>query len=266
MRVPTRARRVKRRMQARLRWLRWRYLADPGLALSLDMDRDSDTVLLSFAGLTPFGRGVGFEFESVSRSIPVKRMFVSDPHQCWYQRGMSRGGTTFADLADSLDQLLKGSRVERLVAIGTSAGGYAALVFGTLLGADTVLAFAPQTVLHPDVLARWDDHRWDTQLRPMANKHMLEPSWVDLRAALPQARIGGTRYNIYFDETLRADRLHAERLRGLDGVHLYRFGHGGHSLVRELRDRGVLGRVLRNALGVSDAAVVEATQAGARPT
>ena len=42
--------------------------------------------------------------------------------------------------------------------------GYAALLFGTLLGAEEVLCFAPQTVLDLDILADMGDHRWDWRL------------------------------------------------------------------------------------------------------
>jgi hypothetical protein len=55
---------------------------------------------------------------------------------------------------------------------------------------------------------------------------------------------------VYFDETVQSDRLHAERLAGIDGVRLYRFGRGGHTLSRHLRDRGALDRLLREALDI----------------
>ena len=130
-------------------------------------------------------------------------------------------------------------------------------MFGTLLGAHTVVCIAPQTVLDSEILAQMDDHRWDYLLEPLVRKGALEPRWTDLRRALPQARRADTRYNIYFDETIEGDRLHAERLRGLEGVYLYRFGRGGHGLARALRDCGALERMLRNALGVAPGEVVK---------
>jgi hypothetical protein len=56
---------------------------------------------------------------------------------------------------------------------------------------------------------------------------------------------------VFFDESLAVDRAHAERLVGLEGVQLYRFGHGRHHLVTSLRDSGVLERVLRRELGTT---------------
>jgi hypothetical protein len=223
-------------------------LEDPDVALSQDMAGDSRTLLLAFGGMV--GRiGIPpFEFFSLTGSIPVKRLFVRDLRQAWYHLGIPGHGSTIAEASQSLRRLIAGHRVKRLVVAGSSAGGYAALVFGTLLGADMVLCFSPQTVLDLDILADMDDHRWDDRLRK--NVGSMDADWSDLRRALPDARRAYTSYRLYFDNSLRGDRLHAERLADLEGVRLYRFGHGGHNIARALRQTGALERVLRRALDV----------------
>jgi pimeloyl-ACP methyl ester carboxylesterase len=213
-----------------------------------EMQSSSRTLLIAFGGMRGrIGMPV-FEFFSMTRELPVKRMFVRDLRLAWYHRGVRRHGSTLPELANSLHELIAQHEVERLVAIGNSAGGYAALAFGTLLGADRVLAFAPQTVLEPSVLAEWGDHRWNEYLDPLVAAGKLDPRWSDLRVALPRARVADTRYDIYFDNTLRRDRVHAEHLEDLDGVRLYRFGHGRHRLVGALRDVGALDRIVRRAV------------------
>jgi hypothetical protein len=94
------------------------------------------------------------------------------------------------------------------------------------------------------------DHRWDDLLVPLVEAGSIDPRWADLSTALPPARRADTRYQIYFDDTLPVDRLHVERLLGLEGLRLYRFGSGRHNLVRALRDVGALERILRTALDV----------------
>ena len=88
----------------------------------------------------------------------------------------------------------------------------------------------------------------DENLRPVFAAGDVDEHWVDLRAALPAARHTDTAYRIYFDDTLDTDRGHAERLLGIEGVRLYRFGHGEHYLVRALRDSGALAHILQGAL------------------
>jgi pimeloyl-ACP methyl ester carboxylesterase len=209
---------------------------------------DSRTLLLAFGGIA--GRiGIPpFEFFALTGAIPVKRLFVRDLRQAWYHRGVPHHGATLPEVAESLGRLISPHGVERLVVAGNSAGGYAALVLGTLLGADTVLCFAPQTVLDLEILHAMGNHRWDDRLEPLAAAGGLDPRFADLRQALPSARRADTAYRIYFDDALRPDRLHAERLAEVQGVRLYRFGGGSHGIARSLRQNGALHRVLRGAL------------------
>jgi len=180
---------------------------------------------------------------------------------------MPQQGSTLASVAESLGDLVEGTGAKRLVVAGNSAGGYAALLFGTLLGADLVLAFAPQTTIDPKALAEMGDHRWDEMLAPLIKHGALELRWADLRVALPAARRADTRYKVFFDENTTHDRLHAERLSGLEGARSYRFGRGGHALVRHLRDVGALDRLLRAALGLTERSPVQARAAdGSRPS
>lgn len=238
------ARHVRRQYRTRFP----KRLAEEDQPLSLDMDSDSRTLLVAFGGMRNRIGMPPFEFLSLTGGLAVKKMFVRDLRQAWYHRGMPEHGTSLLDVADSLKALLAAHDVERLVVAGNSSGGYGALVFGTLLGADTVLCFAPQTVLDLDVLSRMGDHRWDERLLEVTATRPLDERWVDLRTALPQVRKGDTRYKVFFDETLATDRLHAERLIGLEGLRLYRFGRGGHHLVRKLRDAGHLEWIVRGSL------------------
>jgi hypothetical protein len=222
---------------------------DP-VSVSLDMASDSRTLLLAFGGMQGRIGMPPFEFLRLTGEIPVKRLFVRDVRQAWYHRGTPEYGETIEAVADALREVLAGHDVERLVTAGSSAGGYAALLFGTLLGADVVLCFAPQTTLELGAMEEIGDHRWDELLVPLVEAGSIDPRWADLAAALPQARRTHTRYQVYFDDSLPVDRLHAERLVGLEGLRLYRFGTGSHNLVRELRDLGALERILRTALEV----------------
>jgi pimeloyl-ACP methyl ester carboxylesterase len=255
-----RVRFLKRRRDQRSRLWRAREIDEADVALSLDMADESSTLLLAFGGLNSRIGMPPFEFLSLTGEIPVKRMFVRDLRQSWYHRGLPGYGDSIASVAESLSELIAGHGVQRLVVAGNSAGGYAALVFGTLLGADEVLCFAPQTILDLDVLASMGDHRWDENLRPLVAADALDRGWVDLGDALPRAsalprtRHARTRHRVFFDVSLQVDRLHCERLLGIEGLRLYRFGNGGHHLVRTLRDRGVLEQILQRAVRSSEEA------------
>lgn len=221
---------------------------DPSVPLSFDMDRDSPTLLIAFGGMAGQIGMPPFEFFKATGGIPVKRLFVRDLHQAWYHRGIPGHGDTLEQAAAALSELVAGYGVRRLVVAGNSAGGYAALSFGALLGAHTALSFAPQSTLELDDLAAMGDHRWDDQLRELAQAGALDQRWTDLRNALPRARRAETRFEVYYDAALAVDRLHAERLEGIEGVRLNPLQGGAHSVALEMRENGELAQVLNRVL------------------
>jgi hypothetical protein len=133
-----------------------------------------------------------------------------------------------------------------------SAGGYAALAYGTLIGADVVAAFSPQTVIDLDVMNAFGDHRYDEQLGDLAARGSLDRRWIDLRAALPGARCAQTRCELHFDTESEPDLRHAERIAGLEGVSLMPHPGVGHNVPRALRQRGELKPLLLRLLLGSD--------------
>lgn len=246
-----RARDVKRMFRGSFR----RSLEDPQVPVSLDMGSDSRTLLVAFGGMH---REMGippFEFFAATGQIPTKRLFVRDLKRSWYHRGIDGYGSSLTESAESLRELIGGYEVDRLVVVGSSAGGYAALAFGTLLEAHKVLSFGPQTVIDPDGIASIGDKRWDGPLRELMDEGVLDPRWTDLRDAIPRERTSDVRYEVYFSQNntrpntgYGRDRSHAERLAQVEGVRLYRFGRGGHMIARELRESGSLDKIIRRAV------------------
>jgi pimeloyl-ACP methyl ester carboxylesterase len=239
-----RARQMTMRFRSRFR----QQLQDPNLPLSMDLDRDSSTLLVAFGGINSMLGVPIFEFFKSTGGIDVKRLFVRDLRQAWYHCGIPGHGDTVEEVSASLSELAARHGVRRLVVAGNSAGGYAAMLFGTLLGADVVLGFAPQTVIDLDVLAEMDDHRWDEPLRGLAAAGALDSRWTDLATALPAARIADTRYELYFDDSFPPDRLHAERMADLAGTSLHRHDGGSHSIAMEMRASGELRSALQSAV------------------
>jgi pimeloyl-ACP methyl ester carboxylesterase len=245
-----RARQMTMRFRSRFR----QQLQDPNLPLSLDLERDSSTLLVAFGGMKGMLGVPTFEFFKSTGGIAVKRLFVRDLRQAWYHHGIPGHGDTIEGVSASLGALLAGHGVERLVVAGNSAGGYAAMLFGTLLQADVVLGFAPQTVIDLEILASMNDHRWDEQVREAIARGGLDPRWTDLAAALPAVRTANTRYELYFDASFPPDALHAERMAHLEGVRLHPHEGGSHSVALDMRASGELTRALQRALASGPAA------------
>ena len=115
------------------------------------------TLVIAFAGADaliggePFAGGVpSFEFARAFREAGVGcALFVRDVLRSWYLRGIGDAGYTFQSVVDALRAEIDSVRPARLVTLGCSMGGYAAVRAGLALRADEVLAFGPQVIVRP---------------------------------------------------------------------------------------------------------------------
>jgi hypothetical protein len=223
---------------------------DRTVAAALDLGSSSSTVLVAFAGLPGHG-APPFEFFDVAHDLEVKKAYLRDLDHAWYHAGV-RG---FADspnaLVDKLREILKAADANRVVFVGSSAGGWAALMFGALLDVDLVLAFSPQTTLDEQELGGANDTRWDRWLSRARRQNLLLEDRLDLRQVLesnPPSE--GRRRVIHYASTHELDRFHAERLAELPGIELV--GHdeeqarGG--MIRYLGMSERLGPILADAV------------------
>jgi hypothetical protein len=201
------------------------------------IDADSSTLLVAFGGIN---RGVGvpmFEFNRITEPLGVKRLFVRDPRQAWYHRGLPGYSTTLTGTIHALEPMIE---AERVVATGNSAGAYAALLFGSRF-ADSVVAFCPQTTLSLKDMHRMGDRRWDDFLKPLFRAGAMDLSLIDLAELRPLADA-----HVYFDQDFKVDRLHAERIAHI--AELHPGDAGGHDLVKVMRDSGTLAPLLLAAV------------------
>lgn len=128
----------------------------------------------------------------------------------------------------------------------TSAGGYAALLFGYLIGADEVLAFGPQTYISPELRERYGEHRWRAHIDYLPPLGGMDMRYADLATVLRRPR-AGTRYHLHYSH--RRDRHHVEHLAAaVPNVVEHFHGEIKHNTARALRDRGRLRGVLQDAL------------------
>lgn len=222
--------------------------SDPGLVH--DLEPDSRALLIAFGALPARVEDVPlFEFSRVASSLGVKVAFVRDPHRSWYHRGIEASPSSVDNVCARLTQVIADARVERTVTVGSSAGGYAALLFGHLLEVDEVLAFAPQTFLDPALRDRHGENRHLWAYKPLLESGALDPRYADLRPVLAQGEGDGKpSFHIHYARVTPLDGTHASHLGDLDRVTLHAHDWGGHHVVKALRNRGLLQELLRDAL------------------
>jgi hypothetical protein len=217
-------------------------------AIELDLDRDGDTLLVTFGGIQQGMGGIPpFEFRRITEGLRAKLVYVRDPAQSWYHGVLPGIGRGLPALQDAVAGALARSGASRLVCIGNSMGGYAALVVGSALGADRVLSFSPQTFLSRWLRMWYRERRWEPKVGNAWRSDSAVRAAFDLRRYLARPNWGDA--TVFADSAHRLDRIHAMRVSSLPRLRTEWVEGGGHALVRILRDSGALEAVLRQACG-----------------
>jgi hypothetical protein len=222
----------------------------PADGILADVEREGSTLLIAFGGL--YGKFAGmpvFEFFSLlAREDPaVKRVFVRDLRQAWYQHGVEGAGASVPEVAARLREIAATSGAERVVTIGASAGGFGAILFGALIEADAVHAFSPQTFVDRRHRALYLDRTNRPQIAALRASLGARGSYFDLRRVVARAD-GSTGYVIHYPARNRTDVLHALRMRSLPGVELRPYPTRAHNVIGMLRDEGRLPALLETVI------------------
>jgi len=111
---------------------------------------NADTLIVSFAGNAKLFGGIPrFEFVNFLKQFNVSKHFYIDEHNDLYHKGLI-GTTSIDETVTYLKNEIK--QYKRVLFLGNSGGGYAAILFGSLLEVNMVLAFVPQTIRRNDIV------------------------------------------------------------------------------------------------------------------
>jgi hypothetical protein len=207
--------------------------------IAVEGPRD-DLRFLAFAGLN-LGMGMPpFEFLRSLSARDVPGWFVKDFYQSWYQKGLLGLTRDPLETRDYLRGLIGENEGKRLVTIGASSGGYAAIVYGCWLGAERVVAFSPQTMVNRRIVSQYAAIDTPEPLRFLDKSSGI----LNLRLFLQQQdRL--PEITVYYGSDHDQDTKEAMHLEGLDGLTLIPVaGVEGHSITGELRKRGELDTIL----------------------
>ncbi|WP_428356987.1 hypothetical protein [Methyloprofundus sp.] len=201
-------------------------------------DRGGRVTILAFSGmLTTLAMPKAEFFKSLSGNKNVNIIFVKDFKQAWYQCGLLGLTENITETTHFLKKIIPDS-TERLVTIGTSAGGFAAILFGCLLGAQKSVSFAPQTFLNKKefMVFRSIDSRW-TEIQ--------ESKFLDLKRVIGEAN---TTHNIYVGKYNHKDMAHAANLTNFEKVFLHEIDSESHNIAKFLKDAGQLDSIIKEVL------------------
>ncbi len=221
--------------------------------IMVDFSHHARAVVVAFGSRHVNKDTIPFEWIRTLEHLPAAKIYVRDIYQLWYQKGLPGIAGSPEGVRDYLCRLIAGQDINRIVTIGGSMGGYAALLFGSLMEADEALSFAGQTFLPTRrgrmlVKAVWK-REW-----PILKKHWelvsdptLDHKYFDLKPLLRDSG-GQTVYHLYYSSAVKKDAIHAMHVADLENVSLHMRSDPGHHLARAMHNSGELDRVLRKAI------------------
>lgn len=225
-------------------------LSDPQQSIVTDYTADSDILLIAFGGMNSRMGMPPFEFFRIAQDYPVKKIFLRDLRQSWYQKGLPKIGKNAKGVFKYLKAETNQLNPQKIVMTGSSAGGLAALLFGYLLEVDLVLSFAPQTFIDTHTCFIVKDNRYHPQITKLYQYPHGIRKYYNLSNFFQVEHNLKTKFHIYFDENHRLDQYHAHCLKNHRNVSLHPYQEGGHTLIRLLKERGELKQILLEALSV----------------
>lgn len=146
----------------------------------------------SFEGLANINDSVPFEMSNFMSNNyqDISRLFFVDYFQNWYASGVFKKPTTFNYCCEFIKKIIQDYK--RVYFCGISSGGYAAILFGSVLNSNKVLVFCPQTNLNILVKDELIGHH-------KVPKNNIIPQHMDLNNVINK----DTQYIIYADKTVQ---------------------------------------------------------------
>jgi hypothetical protein len=216
--------------------------------IAIDLSPSSTSLLIAFGGIYGALGMAPFEFFNLTKNYEVNKIYIRDLYQCWYHRGLPELAKDIEDIALFLKKAVNKTGVERVVLVGNSMGGYAAILFGTLIDANEVHAFSPQTFIDKKNCEFYRDNRWHNEL----DKVYLfsESKFYDLKSVV-DGYVGRCTFHIHYSTLDRLDKLHAEHLGKFAVTSLHPYNIGGHAVIKHLKESGMLESIICGAISQS---------------
>ncbi|KAF0092731.1 MAG: hypothetical protein FD128_2849, partial [Hyphomonadaceae bacterium] len=172
------------------------------------------------------------EFLRTFTNKKVNTIFVKDFKQCWYQQGLLGLSDSIQETVEIIKKQLPENQ-KNIYTIGTSAGGYAAILFGALLGADKIVAFAPQTILTKPIFRKFKS------LESKQGDIDFDGEFANLKKLLETLDFKGS-IHIHYGQKNLIDKAEAEHLAHLQFVHLHPWETNSHVIAGWLKKQDKL--------------------------
>ena len=215
-------------------------------------DNKSSTLLVTFAGMGWKNSIPTFIFHNFLKSYQnIDKLFLRDINCRYYMTGLKSTTNSLEETLTLIREIINKKEYKKIIALGCSAGGFAAILYGHLLNFDKVLAFSPQTVInHKKNLligdkynapktCEWLSTRTNQQ---SATTTILYKKALDLNNMKPFNCNIDIHYSI--SANMGTDKLHALYIEDEDKCKIIEHPGNDHMIALTLRNNGKLKEII----------------------
>jgi len=213
-------------------------------------DNSGDTLLVLFAGMGWKDSIPTFIFYNFLKEYKnVDKLFLRDIACRYYLTGLKNSTKDLNSTIELLRNLTSVKKYKKIVALGCSAGGYAAILYGHLLQFTKVVVFSPQVVLNNKKTELIGDiYNAPKTCEWLINKNPDDKFYqkcLDLKNFIPF----DTKVQIYYSKRANhgADKKHALYIES-ENCKIIEYNSNNHFLALELRDKGKLKEIIDELL------------------
>ena len=216
-------------------------------------DNNSDILLISFGamGTRAFDEDKipSFNFYRLfENDKSFDKLFIRDISREFYLNGLKNTTKNLQETIDLIKELTSVKNYKKKVAVGASAGGFAAILFGQLLNFSKVIAFNPQTVLSLEMETVLNDFQFNqicTKLRNLNTSDTLYQNCLNLKNLIPFK----TKVDLHYSGLKSVDKKHAEFIEH-ENCKLIKYQSSTHLIAQQLSEIGKLKSIIEENLGL----------------
>ncbi|MCA8321014.1 hypothetical protein [Burkholderia cepacia] len=182
-----------------------------------------------------------FDFSSLIGSGDFSTILLKDLSNSWYTQGLEGVGSTHEEVIRYLTPIR--SRYKRTLFIGDSMGAFGAILLGSRLGADKIIAMSPQTSVNTRTCRIMGDDRFTKYFERLTD---VPASIQDVREIL---RLWPAKsLDVYVSRADPQDVENAISIESMPNVKVQYLDYFDHWMAEEFKRYGALRGMIRNFL------------------
>lgn len=215
---------------------------------------ESPTLLIVFEGV---GAQYGNNTSLLSKAIAdcnTDKIILRDLDSAWHHFGIRGISNDIFGTIAFLKEKIAEKKYDKIICAGIFAGGYAALLVGSIIRADEILAFSPPTFFDQKNRSEYDDNRWAGQVARI--QECASGIHSDLRKVLESSLSDQTVIHIYACEKDPLSKLHADHLSSFKAIRFHFPDEKDKGIEKYLKEPGTVTGIVNSALSANPASRV----------